>query len=119
VCAQVSALAPRLAREESRRKNEKRKRQKRNLFFLCSPACSVFEWRIESVVSFANAAAMPMMLENARNLLQSAHDRGRLAHALILSGPAGSGKEELAAAMVTHLNGGGEDGADLCTLALF
>jgi DNA polymerase-3 subunit delta' len=74
---------------------------------------SASERRIESASSFANAVAMPMMVENARSLLQSAHDRGRLAHALILSGPAGSGKEELAAAMVTHLNGSGEEGADL------
>lgn len=53
------------------------------------------------------------MVADARTLLESAHDRGRLAHALILSGPAGSGKEELAAALISHLNKGGDSGADL------
>lgn len=53
------------------------------------------------------------MVAAARSLLESAHDRGRLAHALILSGPAGSGKEELAAALITHLNSPKDAGNDL------
>lgn len=56
---------------------------------------------------------MPMTLANAQGLLESAHDRGRLAHALILSGPAGSGKQELAANLIQHLNKPKEEGADL------
>lgn len=56
---------------------------------------------------------MPMMIADARALLEAAHDRGRLAHALILSGPTGSGKEELAAALISHLNSSHNRGPDL------
>jgi DNA polymerase-3 subunit delta' len=54
-----------------------------------------------------------MKLEAAQGLLESAHERGRLAHALILSGPAGSGKQELAANLIQHLNQPKDEGADL------
>ena len=47
---------------------------------------------------------MPMTVENAHELLKSAHERGRLAHALILSGPAGSGKTDLAARLIQSIN---------------
>ncbi|GHC66507.1 hypothetical protein GCM10007100_38000 [Roseibacillus persicicus] len=61
----------------------------------------------------ANLLTMPMKLEDAQGLLESAHERGRLAHALILSGPAGSGKAELAANLIQHLNKPADAGADL------
>lgn len=54
-----------------------------------------------------------MKVEDAQDLLESAHERGRLAHALILSGPVGSGKEELAANLIQHLNQPKDEGADL------
>ena len=54
-----------------------------------------------------------MRVEDAQGLLESAHERGRLAHALILSGPAGSGKAELAAHLIQHLNQSKDEGADL------
>ena len=56
---------------------------------------------------------MPMKLEDAQILLESAHERGRLAHALIISGPTGSGKAELAASLIQHLNQLKDEGADL------
>ncbi|MBK1835437.1 hypothetical protein [Roseibacillus ishigakijimensis] len=56
---------------------------------------------------------MPMTLEDAQQLLESAHERGRLAHALILSGPVGSGKSELAARLIATLNTPKDGGADL------
>lgn len=54
-----------------------------------------------------------MKVEDAQVLLESAHERGRLAHALIISGPAGSGKEELAANLIQHLSQPKDGGADL------
>lgn len=54
-----------------------------------------------------------MKVEDAQGLLESAHERGRLAHALILSGPAGSGKAELAANLIQHVNKPEDEGADL------
>jgi len=56
---------------------------------------------------------MPMTVENAHELLKSAHERGRLAHALILSGPAGSGKTDLAARLIQSINKPKDEGADL------
>lgn len=54
-----------------------------------------------------------MKVEDAQGLLESAHERGRLAHALILSGPAGSGKAELAANLIQHINQPKDEGVDL------
>lgn len=54
-----------------------------------------------------------MKVEAAQGLLESAHERGRLAHALILSGQAGSGKSELAANLIQHINKPKGEGADL------
>lgn len=52
--------------------------------------------------------------EHAFDLVKSAHERGRLAHAFLISGPRGSGKERLAARIVKMLDpksagGGGFD----------
>lgn len=52
--------------------------------------------------------------EHAFDLVKSAHERGRLAHAFLISGPRGSGKERLAARIVRMLDpnassGGGFD----------
>ena len=71
------------------------------------------ERKIESGADLANLCAMPMKVEDAQGLLESAHERGRLAHALILSGPVGSGKAELAANLIQHINKPAEAGADL------
>lgn len=54
-----------------------------------------------------------MKVEEAQGLLEAAHERGRLAHALILSGPVGCGKAELAANLIQHLNKPKDEGADL------
>lgn len=56
---------------------------------------------------------MPMTVDSAHELLESAHERGRLAHALILSGSAGSGKAELAARIIQSINQPKDGGADL------
>ena len=71
------------------------------------------ERKIESGAKLANLCAMPMKVEDAQGLLESAHERGRLAHALILSGPAGSGKAELAASLIQHINKSEDEGANL------
>jgi DNA polymerase-3 subunit delta' len=51
--------------------------------------------------------------DHAFDLVKSAHERGRLAHAFLISGPRGSGKERLAARIVRLLDareaGGGFD----------
>lgn len=52
--------------------------------------------------------------DHAFDLVKSAHERGRLAHAFLISGPRGSGKERLAARIVKMLDpaaqgGGGFD----------
>ncbi len=50
----------------------------------------------------------------AYELVSSAHERGRLAHAFLISGAHGSGKEELAARLVQMVSGGsGSGGMDL------
>ena len=71
------------------------------------------ERKIETGLNLANLCAMPMKVEDAQGLLESAHERGRLAHALILSGPAGSGKAELAASLIQHINQPADEGANL------
>ena len=48
---------------------------------------------------------MAFSVEKAFELIQSAHERGRLAHAFLITGPKGSGKEALAAQMADLLNG--------------
>lgn len=57
---------------------------------------------------------MAFTVDRAFELVSEAHDRQRLAHAFLISGPRGSGKEELAARMIRLLQGGGGGGgADL------
>jgi len=54
--------------------------------------------------------------DHAFELVKSAHERGRLAHAFLISGPRGCGKERLAARIVRLLDakgGGGGGGFDL------
>jgi DNA polymerase III subunit delta' len=60
--------------------------------------------------------AMAFPPEQAFQLVKSAHERGRLAHAFLISGPRGCGKERLAAQIVKMLDargGGGGGGFDL------
>lgn len=60
--------------------------------------------------------AMAFPPEQAFQLVKSAHERGRLAHAFLISGPRGCGKERLAARIVKMLDargGGGGGGFDL------
>jgi len=52
-------------------------------------------------------------VERAYELVESAHERGRLAHAFLITGPKGSGKEALAAQMADLLNGEDDGGGDL------
>src|SRR5688572_28382891 len=54
--------------------------------------------------------------DHAFELVKSAHERGRLAHAFLISGPRGCGKERLAARIIGMLQdpeGGGGGGFDL------
>ena len=48
---------------------------------------------------------MPMPLANAFDLIEGAHERGRLAHAFLITGPVGRETEELAARVAHLLNG--------------
>ena len=48
--------------------------------------------------------------DHAFELVKSAHERGRLAHAFLISGPRGCGKERLAARIVKMLEPGGGSG---------
>jgi len=48
--------------------------------------------------------------ERAFELVESAFERGRLAHAFLISGAHGSGKETLAARIIRRVNGGGSSG---------
>ncbi len=50
---------------------------------------------------------MAYVAERAYEMIHAAHQRGRLAHALLVSGPPGSGKELLAARIVGMLRGAG------------
>jgi DNA polymerase-3 subunit delta' len=53
---------------------------------------------------------MAYTADHAYELIESAHQRGRLAHAFLISGPAGSGKRALAARIIHLLNGADESG---------
>lgn len=56
---------------------------------------------------------MAFTADRAFELVQEAHGRERLAHAFLISGPRGSGKEELAARMIKMLQPGEGGGSDL------
>jgi len=60
---------------------------------------------------------MAYTAEKAFELLSSAHQRNRLAHAFLINGATGSGKESLAARLIDHINqdpqGEGSGGLDL------
>jgi DNA polymerase-3 subunit delta' len=53
---------------------------------------------------------MAYLAERAFELITSAHDRGRLAHAFLISGAHGSGKEMLAARMIQMVSGKASSG---------
>jgi len=56
---------------------------------------------------------MAFTVAKAFDLIAAAHERSRLAHAFLVTGPKGSGKEELAAKMGHLLNGEDAGGDDL------
>lgn len=56
---------------------------------------------------------MAFTVAKAFELIAAAHERARLAHAFLITGPKGSGKEELAAKMGHLLNGDSDEGDDL------
>ena len=57
---------------------------------------------------------MAYTTERAFELISAAHQRGRLAHAFLLSGAVGCGKENLAARLIQLVNGAAQaDGFDL------
>lgn len=56
---------------------------------------------------------MAFTVDKAFDLVESAHERERLAHAFLITGPKGSGKSVLAAKMADLLNGDSEDEGDL------
>ena len=56
---------------------------------------------------------MAYTAERAYELVASAHERGRLAHAFLISGAPGSGQEHLAARIIGLVNGGASGGFDL------
>ena len=53
---------------------------------------------------------MAYTADHAYQLVEAAHKRGRLAHAFLISGARGSGKEALAARIIQLINGGGGGG---------
>lgn len=53
---------------------------------------------------------MAYLADRAFELISSAHQRGRLAHAFLISGAAGSGKENLAARIIQLVNGAPSSG---------
>lgn len=53
---------------------------------------------------------MAYTAEKAYQLIESAHQRGRLAHAFLITGEAGSGKSELAARVISLVNPPGNTG---------
>ncbi len=53
---------------------------------------------------------MAYFADRAYELISSAHERKRLAHAFLISGAHGSGKENLAARMIQLVNGGAQAG---------
>ncbi len=60
------------------------------------------------------ARSMSHCPEKAYDLIAAAHGRGRLAHALLISGAPGAGKKRLAARIIQLVNGtGGGGGVDL------
>ncbi len=56
---------------------------------------------------------MAFTVAKAFDLIAAAHGRARLAHAFLITGPKGSGKEKLAAQMAHLLNGKKDEGGDL------
>lgn len=56
---------------------------------------------------------MAFTVDKAFDLVESAHERERLAHAFLITGPKGSGKGTLAAKMADLLNGEADAGDDL------
>lgn len=54
---------------------------------------------------------MAYFADRAFELISSAHERGRLAHAFLISGAHGAGKENLAARIIQLVNGSGQSGA--------
>ncbi|NNC88926.1 MAG: hypothetical protein HKN82_10760 [Akkermansiaceae bacterium] len=54
---------------------------------------------------------MAVTAKKALALMTEAHERGRLAHAFLVSGPAGSGKRDLAARVIQLVNPPPDDGA--------
>lgn len=57
--------------------------------------------------------AMAHTSERAFELISAAHNRGRLAHAFLVTGAPGSGKEKLAAKIIRLVNGASSTGFDL------
>jgi len=53
---------------------------------------------------------MAFSVDQAFSLIEGAHERERMAHAFLISGPRGSGKEELAARLVRMVEGAAEGG---------
>ncbi len=53
---------------------------------------------------------MAYLAERAFEMISTAHGRGRLAHAFLISGAHGSGKENLAARLIQLVNGGAQSG---------
>ncbi len=53
---------------------------------------------------------MAYLADRAYELVSSAHERGRLAHAFLISGAEGCGKENLAAKIIQHVNESSESG---------
>lgn len=53
---------------------------------------------------------MAYTADKAFDLLAAAHERKRLAHAFLVSGAPGSGKEALAARLIDHVNRNPDDG---------
>lgn len=56
---------------------------------------------------------MAYLADRAYELISSAHGRGRMAHAFLVSGAHGSGKERLAARMIQLVNGAADGGTDM------
>ncbi|MFN5833547.1 MAG: hypothetical protein ACK459_07415, partial [Akkermansiaceae bacterium] len=48
--------------------------------------------------------------EKSFELIKSAHERQRLAHAFLITGALGSGKEQLASRLITLVNGSSDNG---------
>ena len=57
-----------------------------------------------------DGGAMAYTAEKAFELIESAHQRGRLAHAFLITGDAGSGKSELAAKVISLVNPAADEG---------